>query len=53
MNRADLIKEVTNYITENFNEKEDIDVSDAGSQLEDHLTNLAEDEDEDEDGEDE
>jgi hypothetical protein len=50
MTRDELIKEVTEFIKENVAEDDkDVDPSDVGSQLEEHLTALAEEEEVDED----
>lgn len=53
MNRKDVIKEVTEFITENIAEDDnDVDLGALGSQLEEHLTSLEDEEDSDEDDED-
>ena len=50
MNRNDVIKEVTDFIKENVaDDDNDVDLGALGSQLEEHLTSLEDEEETDED----
>lgn len=40
MKRADLLTEVTTFITDQWDDKEDIDLNDAGSDIQAHLEAL-------------
>jgi hypothetical protein len=48
MNRADLIKEVTDFITTNIEDAEEVDLAEAAAAIEDYVLSL-EDEEDDED----